>query len=338
MLEKPALSDEKISACLQAEYGLPVTRVTFLPVGADRNTAVYRVVTDDGTPYFFKLRSGLFDETSVALPKFLRGQGLLQIIAPLETKTGQLWTNLETFKGILYPFVAGRDGYEVDLTDRQWIDLGKALKHIHTLEIPAALISLIHRETYSSYWREIVKMFQERVEQDTFDDPLAEELAAFLKTKRGVVLDLVERTGRLANSLQDDPEEFTLCHSDIHAGNVLINANGALYIVDWDAPLLAPKERDLMSIGAGLFGAWRTPSEEESLFYRGYGETRINPLALAYYRYERIVEDLAVDSELIFRSNEGGEDREKSLGYLTSNFLPGNTIEIAYQADKTLRE
>jgi hypothetical protein len=48
MLEKPDIQDEKISACLQHEYGLPVVQVVFLPLGADLNTAVYRVVADDG--------------------------------------------------------------------------------------------------------------------------------------------------------------------------------------------------------------------------------------------------------------------------------------------------
>ena len=49
MLEKPDLPDEKIIACLQAEYGLRVATIAFLPLGADLNTAVYRVVADDGT-------------------------------------------------------------------------------------------------------------------------------------------------------------------------------------------------------------------------------------------------------------------------------------------------
>ncbi|MFN2272451.1 MAG: spectinomycin phosphotransferase, partial [Anaerolineae bacterium] len=58
--------------------------------------------------------------------------------------------------------------------------------------------------------------------------------------------------------------------------------------------------------------------------------------ALAYYRYERIVVDIAVYCEQLFLTDEGGEDREQSLRYLESNFLPNGTIEIAYKSDKTL--
>ncbi|HET7087155.1 MAG TPA: aminoglycoside phosphotransferase family protein [Anaerolineae bacterium] len=338
MLEKPDLQDEKIVTCLKDQYGLLVVQVAFLPLGADRDTAAYCVVAEDETPYFVKLRRGVFDETAVALPKFLSDKGIVQIIASLPTKTEQLWASLEAFKLILYPFIEGHSGYEVDLSDRHWRDLGTALKSIHTAVVPPALARRIQQEAYSPQWREIVKTFLGRVADGTFADPVAAELAAFLKARRGEILDLVGRAERLALALQARSLEFVLCHSDIHAGNIMIDANGALYIVDWDNPIFAPKERDLMFVGGGLGGDGHTAQEEETLFYRGYGQTQIDPIALAYYRYERIIQDIAVFCEHIFLTTEGGEDRERSLRYLTSNFLPNSTIEMAYKSDKTLKD
>jgi spectinomycin phosphotransferase len=336
MLEKPDLQDESIVACLQDDYGLHVAQVVFLPLGADLNTAVYRVITDDETSYFCKLRGGVFDETSVALPKFLSDQGIAQIIAPLATQAGQLWASLDVFKVILYPFIEGRNGYEVELSESRWRDFGAALKGVHTAVLPPALIGCIRRETYSPKWREIVRTFLGRVEDDVFDDPVAVELAAFLRAKRGEILDLVECAERHAQALEAQAPEFVLCHSDVHAGNILIDAHDALYIVDWDDPILAPKERDLMFVGGAQGFAGHTPQEEETLFYRGYGQTQVDPVALAYYRYERIVEDIAIYCEQLFLTDEGGEDREQSLRYLKSNFLPNGTIEIAYRSDRTL--
>lgn len=339
MLEKPDLPDKAIIACLQDKYGLPTVQVTFLPLGADPNTAVYRVVTGDGIPYFCKLRGGLFDELSVALPKFLSDQGIRQIIAPLTTTTGQLWANLDAFKVILYPFVEGHNGYEVELSDRQWGEFGAALKNIHTAQVPPALRKRIRQEKYTPKWREIVKTFLARVEDDAFsdalNDPVAVKLAECLRIKRDEILDLVRRAEHLAQALRARPPELVLCHSDVHAGNVLIDAHGAFYIVDWDDPILAPKERDLMFVGGAQGFAGHTPQEEETLFYRGYGQTQIDPVALAYYRYERIVEDIAVYCKQLFLTDEGGEDREQSLRYLMANFLPDGTIEIAYRSDKT---
>jgi len=335
MLTAPDLPDEKITACVQDAFGLHVARIAFLPLGADMNTAVYHAVTADGTPYFVKLRRGDFDEVAVLLPKFFGDRGIEQIIVPLATQAGQLWADLGPSKVILYPFIEGRNGYEADLTDQQWVDLGAALRRIHAAELPASLASLIPRETYSSKWRNSASASLARVEKDTWVDPVAAQLAAFLRARRAEVLDLIGRAECLAQVLQARSPKLVVCHSDIHAGNVLTVPSGALYIVDWDNPILAPKERDLMYAGGCQFGFRRTPQEEEHLFYRGYGPATADPFALAYYRYERIVDDIAVFCEQLLLSDEGGADREQSLRYLKSNFLPGNTIEIAYKADRT---
>ena len=74
---------------------------------------------------------------------------------------------------------------------------------------------------------------------------------------------------------------------------MLIDGKGDLYIVDWDAPIMAPKERDLMFIGGGVANVWNNPHEEDC-FYQGYGNSEINQVILAYYRHERIIEDIAI--------------------------------------------
>jgi spectinomycin phosphotransferase len=335
MLEKPDLQDDRIVSSLLDEYSLDVEGLTFLPIGADQHTAVYRAISKDGIPYFVKLRRGIFDAITVSLPRFLRDKGIVHIIAPLATESGKLWANLEDFTLVLYPFIEGQNGYEVDLSDYHWIDLGRALKNLHALIVPPEFRDHIPQETYSPQWREILKTLLASPNKESFPDSVARELAAFLKARRHEMLDLVVRAERLALVLQAHTLDFVLCHSDIHAGNVLIDPSGALYIVDWDNPIFAPKERDLMFIGGGHWGEGHTAHGGETLFYRGYGPTKINLEALAYYRYERIVEDIAVFSQRIFSISEGRENRELSLQYLKSNFLPNGTIEIAYQKDTT---
>ena len=136
MLEKPEIPDEKILACLQAEYGLPVLQIAFLPLGGDLSTAVYRLVTQDETPYFCKLKREFFHPVSVALPSFLHQQGITQIIPPLVTTSGQLWAVLDEFHLILYPFVEGTSGYELELTEGQWAVFGAAVRQLHTISAP----------------------------------------------------------------------------------------------------------------------------------------------------------------------------------------------------------
>jgi spectinomycin phosphotransferase len=236
---------------------------------------------------------------------------------------------------ILYPFVDGKNGFERDLTDPQWVEFGAALKKFHTMEFPRAITRSIQRETFSSRWRDTVKMYLQRIEEEPFQETVAAEMAAFLRSKKVETSTLVQRAEACAHQLLEKPAEFILCHGDIHAWNLLIVDEHIFYMVDWDTLIFAPKERDLMFIGSGLGGNGHSPLDEETLFYQGYGRTQVDAAALAYYRYERIVEDIAVICNQIFMTDEGGEDRRQQFGYLKSNFLPDNTIDIASRSDKT---
>ncbi len=334
MLEKPDISDELIISHLQDEYGLHLSSLTFLPLGADMGIAVYRVVADDGSAYFLKLRKG-FVEIVVTVPLFLKSQGIQEIIAPFETKSKQGWADFGEYKLILYPFIEGKNGFEMELSDSHKRTFGSALKKIHKVQLPPELKRQIPQETYSPKYREQVKEFQRQVENTTFSDINATKLADFIKSKRSEINRLKKRTEELASELQSQSHELVLCHTDIHGGNILICKDGQLpvptenfYIVDWDAPLLAPKERDLMFIGSGIDDIWKS-KRDESIFYEGYGKTEVDFTVMAYYRYERVIEDLAAYGEQLLLTDEGGADREEAYRRFTVNFEPGQTIEIA---------
>src|SRR5215208_1746529 len=92
MLEKPNISDELVISRVQEEYDLRVAELTFLPIGADLRTAVYRVVGDAGAKYFLKLRKN-FNEVIVRVPLFLKQSGMQEIIVPFETKAKKFWAD-----------------------------------------------------------------------------------------------------------------------------------------------------------------------------------------------------------------------------------------------------
>jgi spectinomycin phosphotransferase len=333
MLTKPDIPDDTIIACLRDTFGLRIAQVTFLPLGWVNN-AVYRVTAEDGTLYFLKLRRGDFDEIVVAVPAFLQAQGIRQVMAPIATTTYDLWVRAHGFDWILYPFFDGKTGFEVALSQPHWIALGASLKAIHTTRLPTALVERMPQEDYSPRWRNTVRAFHKQVQQDRYTDPIAASLAAFWLRKRDEIQSIVERAERLAHALQNRAVDLVVCHSDLHGRNVLIGADDELAIVDWDAPILAPKERDLMFIGGGIGGIWNN-DQEASWFYHGYGQTAIDLVALSYYRYERIVVDIAECSEQIFGIQGSIEERQKELG-LMNQFLPNNVVDIAHRTYQQL--
>jgi spectinomycin phosphotransferase len=227
------------------------------------------------------------------------------------------------------------------LTDHHWRTLGTALKKIHSAKIPTQIKLLIPHETYSPQYRESVKSFQKVIENKIFDDPIATKLADFMKSKRDEITRIIDRAESLATLLQSQQLELVLCHADMHGGNVLISDTGEIFVVDWDYPMLSEKEHDLMFIGGRFFPndfnqAWE-PEQEEIPFYEGYGKTDINLAAMAYYRYDRIINDISAICEQLLLTNDGDADREPAFKSVTENFEPGSMIESADETYKRIK-
>lgn len=332
MLTPPDLAPESIQQCLSDAYGLHTTRAEFLPLGADVNSAVFRIDAGGGATYFLKLRRDDFKQSVVAIPAFLHHEkGIDAVMAPLPTTDRQLSVRSLGFDWMLYPFFEGDNGFERGLSDVQWITLGATLGAVHRTELPDALLAGVARESYSHHWREGVRRYQRRFINGLAGDGIVRRFLAFWEAHDEEIDTVVYRSEQLASILLERSLPLVLCHSDIHAGNVLVGDNDRLCVVDWDTLILAPKERDLMFIGGGVGNVWNQP-QEEALFYEGYGPTDIDPMALAYYRYERITKDLLEICDQIFDASASVEDREEGLRQIASQFLPNDVVAIAHRS------
>ncbi|MBI1297587.1 phosphotransferase [bacterium] len=332
MLESPNLPDDAIIQCLRARFGLAAVDVRFLPLGADINAAVFRVTDAADASYFLKLRRGHFDDTPVTVARFLADQGITAVIAPLTAMDGQLWTVLDEFMAVLYPFVEGENGYVAHMTESHWQQFGATMRQIHHVDLPSSLAANIRRERFDPGARQSVRRYLTRFAHESFADPLTAQLAEFLHARRDIVFDLVNRAAEYAHLLQDEPRPFVLCHSDTHAGNVLLGPGDAFHIVDWDEPILAPKERDLMYPGGGQGFRGHSAAQEITLFFQGYGEAEVNAGGITYYRVERIVQDIAALCDQLVLSSGGDANRRQAFHWLKANFVPGGVIEISLQS------
>lgn len=335
MIEKQTLSDQLIINCLNVDYGIEVAALTFLPIGADMDASVYKAQAYDQRSYFVKLKRGHQHDISVVIVELLHDAGIQQIIPPIKTLSGQLTQRIEDFTLIVYPFVEGRDGFSCNLTDNQWFKLGKALRQVHEIDVPPSIQNRLRKEVYSPKWREAVRSLYVHIEARPIGDEIALKLVKFMKENMPAIRRLVDRAEQLGQKLQSQSPKFVLCHSDIHGGNVLIKENGTIYMVDWDEPIMAPKERDLMFIGGGVANVWNKLHEENS-FYRGYGKTEINSTILAYYRHERIVEDIAIYGHELLLTMAGGEDRLEMYKQFIGMFEPRGVVDIAFETDEGL--
>ncbi|HXF28256.1 MAG TPA: phosphotransferase, partial [Chlamydiales bacterium] len=338
-----SLSDQLIISCLNTNYGIDVATLTSLPVGADMNASVYKAQALDQTSYFVKLKRGHHHDISVVIVELLHDAGIGQIIPPIKTIHGQPIQRIEGCSLVVYPFIEGQDGFSRNLTDNQWLTLGKALRQVHEIDVPLSIQNRIRREAYSPQWRKAVRSLYMHIEAEPIGDEIAIKLLQFMKENALVIGRLVDRAEQLGQKLQDtSPEnqslQFVLCHSDIHGGNVLMDRNDTIYIVDWDEPIMAPKERDLMFIDGGVGNVWNKP-HEETLFYKGYGKTEVHSTSLAYYRHERIVEDIALICQELLLTTANGKNRpNKSRQNMYKQFIdmfePRGVVDIAFKTDE----
>lgn len=323
-----------IISCLRTSYQIEAAAISLLPLGADVNASIYKVRGREQKSYFVKLKRAHFKDVSFGILELLQMAGIEEIILPIKTVAGKQAYQAQDFTVAVYPYIAGQDGFSRSLTDEQWIVLGRALRQVHEINVPASLRARLRRENFSPKFREAVTSLYDHKSM-SIKDEVASDLWKFLKKNRSIIQQLVERSLELSQKVSAQSFNLVLCHSDIHAGNVLLDKKGALYIVDWDDPILAPKERDLMFIGAGIGNVWNKPYQEK-LFYQGYGHVAVDFTLMAYYRYERIVEDIAdFAQELLLKPTEG-KDRIAMYKQFMGIFSPNGMLDIAAATDKHL--
>ncbi len=338
MLDKPQIDDDKIIEALRVNYEIHVSQIEFLPIGYDARAAVYRAISRAGQTYFVKLKRDAVDPLSVFLPRYLVAQGIPQVVAPLPTITNALWGAVEDYSLLVYPFIEGQTGMKVGLNDAQWIEFGRILQRIHSVRVPEALSARLTHETFRPFERyiKIIRRTQISIETHTFDDPLRQDVAAFWKAHQGIIDAVVEHMYEMGRVLQNNPHTLVLCHSDIHTNNVMVDTDGALHIVDWDQPMLALKERDLRYI------IDRSPDgiamdHHELLFLRGYGISAIDRTALAFYRYEWALQDIAeFGDQVLFMEGVSDSSKADAMRWFKSMFARGGPVESAQYLYKTL--
>lgn len=329
MREDPGLDRERITACLAAHYGLDVASITYLPIGYDLDAAVYQVVAREGTVSFLKVRFAPIHEASLRVPGALIDRGVPNILAPVFSRNGQAWSACDGDSLVLYPYIAGENAASAGLTDNQWRAFGATLRAVHDSGLAATMRDVVPVETFTLPSAATVRHISALVEASDFLSPAAARFAAFWREQAGRIDSMLERAETLGRTLQTKQFELVLCHADIHAANILVGGDGGITLIDWDGPLIAPRERDLLFVVESRI-AREVTRREEDLFFAGYGPVPIDPDALIYYRYERIIEDIGVSGRSVLLDPDRSEAaRADEAAFTMRFFAPDGDIDRA---------
>jgi spectinomycin phosphotransferase len=331
MVETSDAEIAAISECLARAYGVGAEQVISLPLGNDAQAAVYRIQTVDHATLFLKVRFGPVFEPGLLVARALHDRGVSRVIAPLSTRQRTLWAPLDGTDGwsvVVYPFIEGQSAKIVGMNADQWRTFGGAMRAVHGSGLGEVFRDQIRVEDFTLPAADVVRRLLTELDRVPLTSAAATEFAAFWRAHTDRITGVLARAEDLGRQLRHREFEMVLCHGDIHLTNVLVGNDGQIWLVDWDGPLVAPRERDLLFVVGSRIGRRPTPREED-WFFEGYGPTMVDPIALIYYRYERRIEDLGENSTRVFHDDRLSEaERAETAAATEAFFAPGGDFEV----------
>jgi len=321
-----------------ADFGVALTSLTPVAGGWDVGASVWRGVTDVGVPLAVKLSrssrvGGLL--VSAHLASAHPGSVTAGIGAPLPTLSGQPFSLRDGARLSLAPWITGRSAMQTGMALPQWLAFGELLARVHGAQLPPTVMGELATEDYCTPDTVAVRAFDQRIRGGAV--PAGHPLAAGLTDDWLAAADhlrtISEQTDRLGDELRDSAAPLVLCHADAHTGNVLVDDDGQVWLLDWDEAVLAPRERDLMFVVGGVLTDAPVTAEQQRWFFEGYGEARIDPVRLAYYRCSWAMQDVAGFASLILDGAGRPEaERAEALALFRSLLAPTGIVATAVRS------
>lgn len=332
MRQQPGISVDRLRACLQEQYDLAPSTLDFLPLGLDYAAGVYRVVSEQGTPYLLKATSRPLYEPAFLVSALLRERGITSVVAPVPTRNDTLWARTEGWTLIMYPFLDGDTSW-MGMTDEQWKETGAIFKQIHQVTLPSAGFESLRTESFDpTEYAQWIHDFEVRYLQKPCEGSAsARSLHSDWLAHQATIHAALAILEKLAEAMQKQSLPYVICHADLHPANLLRDRAGHVFVIDWDEVMLAPKERDFLFIKEASADSEALPGAPT--FFQGYGEAEINWTALTYYRYERVIQDLIASAqEVFFRDDLGEESKTDSAQLFHDVLAQGGEIDAAVAA------
>ncbi|MFI7430029.1 phosphotransferase enzyme family protein [Micromonospora sp. NPDC049836] len=322
--------DERLAARVAAEFGLRLVSSAPVDLGADPAARTWRATTADGHAYAVKLTGGGTPAGSV-VAALLAERGVPGVPAPLTTRDGRLDAVHDGRRLTVVPWVSDEPAPDGDLRAAHWRGYGALLAAVHAVPVTGELAGLPREDHSHAAVGAAVRETDRRlraVDGATADRWTGEVVAHWRAA--GADLDrLLAAVDRLGAELRARPAELVVCHGDPHLGNLLLGADGQVWLIDWDDAVLAPRERDLMFVLEGGPAFAPRGRVDEASFRAGYGPVTPDPLRLAYHLGVRALDDMWSWSAEAADPGRPEADRVRALRILAGLRSPSGLLTLA---------
>lgn len=241
---------------LRAAHAIPLCAITFFPEGED--SYGYIAVSETGARYFAKASTSVPD-TCLQIASFLRHQcNISGVVAPLETRDGTLSITWQDFRVSLFPFIEGKSRWDLwkvgkDFTDTELSQTGALLATIHGCPDTIASDNLTVAKYDLPLRNELYTVLEAAAKKRPPQNPYQKQLLEALATHQSSILETMDRYDELGCSAAASQTSFVITHGDPTPGNLILDTENQLHLIDWDGVCLGPPEKDLVSFTGERF-------------------------------------------------------------------------------------
>ena len=307
-LTSSPIAERELLDRLRTAWGVCPISVTQMFAGHGGDTWTFRADSADDS-YFLKLKKAV-SEPGVAISLLLADRHI-PAIAPLLSTAGNAWEPLSGFQLLVYPLIVGRAIEPASLTDIDWYSLGASLKAVHNMPLPEALKSSLATDTFIPWGQDFLSKIEPAIAAfDTEADSVQQQFGRLWSAQASMPLEFLSFLRTQGQTALASAPVFCLCHADFQVDNILKSAPGILHILDWDNPMWAPPERDLMFVAP----------EFRPQFLTGYGPITLNEPVMAYLISDWLLQDTfdCVD-RILFAGSVGLEEKQWALDLICTN-------------------
>ena len=308
----------ELLGCLRNVYGLPLQSVTFFPEGED--SYGYIVLSENGEKYFAKASTAV-PNSRLQVASLLRNRcNISGAVAPLETQEGKLSVPWQDFRVALFPFIEGKSRWDLwkaekDFTDAELSQAGALLATIHKCTDTIAYDKLTVAK-YDLPERHELHTVLEAPEQIPPRNQYQQQLLEAIARHRSEVLQTIKRYDSLGRSAAVLQTPFVITHGDPTPGNLILDTENRLHIIDWDGVCLGPPEKDLVS-----FTGERFEVVLESYLAERQNRVTLHADIFGFYIYEWTINEIRDYGTKILFKNKDAQQNEYDWESL-QDYLP----------------
>ena len=305
---------------LSTAYSLPLQSINFFPEGED--SYGYVVASEAGEKYFAKASTAV-PNSRLQMASLLRNRcNISGIVAPLETQNGELSVPWQDFRVSLFPFIEGKSRWDLwkvgeDFTDAELSQTAVLLATIHGCTDTIASNNLTVA-TYDLPLRQELHTVLEAPRKIPARNGYQKRLLEAIAQHRSEVLQTLERYDSLGRSASALQTPFVITHGDPTPGNLILDTENRLHLIDWDGVCLGPPEKDLVS-----FTGERFDVVLERYLMERQSDVSLHADIFGFYIYEWTLNEIRDYGTKILFKNKDAQQNEYDWESL-QDYLPPN--------------